>query len=57
MNSIHNLDIFQSVMYNEDIVKQEYNSYSSYNATYNNSDEIIIEIPNHDVFTLPCISH
>lgn len=53
----HNLEVFGNVLFNDDIIKEEYHSYLPFNANYNNSDEIIIEIPNHDVFTSPYMSY
>lgn len=55
MNNI--INVSQKPQFDNSIIKKEYHSYSSYQQSFKNNDEIRITIQNQDLYVLPSESH
>lgn len=51
------LDVKSSVIHQDDIIHQQYHTYSPYSMTFNNNDEIRITIQSQDLYVLPSDSY
>lgn len=51
------LNVYQNVVFDEDIVREDFHSYYPRTLNYDHNDEIKIEIQQQDIFTAPCDSY
>lgn len=51
------LDVFENVIFDNSITKQEFHTYQPHIASFNNYDEIRISVQNQDIYTAPYLSY